>query len=89
MKHLFLYFGPLYFVYLLRTYCWQQLKRGEPEVFSMKRFLSLSFAVISVFAISFLPFRNHLPQILSRLVNSYITQHDSLTLTAYFPLEGV
>ncbi|TPX33389.1 hypothetical protein SmJEL517_g03746 [Synchytrium microbalum] len=62
MKHIFLYIAPAYFVYLLRQYCFTQ--QGS---FSIQRFISLGMVVLSVFMVSFGPFYDQLPQILSRL----------------------
>lgn len=59
LKHLFLYVAPTYFVYLLRNYCFTNSNRGfsvDLSSFSKNRFLKLSFAVTSIFLLSFGPF---------------------------------
>nr|CAH7718180.1 unnamed protein product [Callosobruchus chinensis] len=69
MKHIYIYLAPAYFVYLLRHYC----LRGPltlKTVISKSTFKSLTLlgsVVVSVIAATFLPFRDHLPQVISRL----------------------
>jgi alpha-1,3-glucosyltransferase len=67
-KHLFLYFAPFYFVYLLRNYCYSTSPKTE-NIFLLHRFLGLGLSVILVFALSFGPFvlMGQLGQVLSRL----------------------
>uniref|UniRef100_T1JIW9 Alpha-1,3-glucosyltransferase n=1 Tax=Strigamia maritima TaxID=126957 RepID=T1JIW9_STRMM len=72
LKHIYLYFAPAYFVYLLRSYCFLYSTRDGGVLwksFSIKNFTKLSFTVISVFAASFGPFiaKGQLNQVLSRL----------------------
>ncbi|KAL9655141.1 hypothetical protein ABK040_008917 [Willaertia magna] len=50
-KHLFLYIAPAYFIFLLKDYC---LREGNIINF-VKRFITLGFSVIFVFAASFGP----------------------------------
>lgn len=52
-KHLFAVAAPVYFVYLLRHYCWKGLVRG------FGRLLILGSLVVAVFAIAFGPFVYH------------------------------
>eukprot|EP00884_Botryococcus_braunii_P019288 jgi/Botrbrau1/6042/Bobra.0042s0025.2 len=61
MKHLFACLGPLYFIYLLRHFCW-----GPGFA---KRFVGLGAMVSAIFGISFGPFiwMGQLGQLLSRL----------------------
>lgn len=71
-KHIFLYTSPVYFVYLLRSYCFipnkSPSKQGQDR-FSIINFLKLGSSVVTVFGISLIPFllNNQLPQLLSRL----------------------
>ncbi|TPX59052.1 hypothetical protein PhCBS80983_g02703 [Powellomyces hirtus] len=60
-KHIYLYQAPAYFVYILRSYCF------DGGFFSLKRFAAIASSTLAVFAISFGPFVKHIPQILSRL----------------------
>lgn len=64
LKHLFAYAAPVYFVYMLRHYCFD---RGHN--FSLPRLLALAAVVGSVCAVSFGPFvaMGQLPQIMGRL----------------------
>ncbi|KIM68634.1 glycosyltransferase family 57 protein [Scleroderma citrinum Foug A] len=63
-KHIYMYLGPAYFVYLLRSYCMSASGQILPA-----RFISLANTVILIFAISLGPFilMGQLPQLLSRL----------------------
>lgn len=61
MKHIFIYVAPVYVFYLLRHYCF--LSKKAFIINSLK----LGILVLTVTAISFGPFINHLPQVLSRL----------------------
>jgi alpha-1,3-glucosyltransferase len=61
MKHIFLYIAPIYFVYLLKHYCFGDIKRFILNT------AKLGIVVITVTAISFGPFIDHLPQVMSRL----------------------
>lgn len=62
MKHIYLYIAPAFFVFILRRYT---LDRHFN--FSLTKFLSVASVVLSVFLISFGPFYQQLPQVLSRL----------------------
>nr|KAJ3418028.1 glycosyl transferase [Polyrhizophydium stewartii] len=61
-KHIYLYQAPAYFVYLLAGFCFT-----APFKFSIVRLASLGAVVVAVFAVSFGPFAQHIPQVLSRL----------------------
>ena len=49
-KHIFLYFAPAYFCFLLRNYIL------ETKNNRLKRFMTISMSVVSTFLISFIPF---------------------------------
>lgn len=71
-KHIFLYFVPPVFVFLLRGYCCTASAAGVPAGFSAVRFVTLGSAVLAVCALSFGPYvalggLEQLPQIISRL----------------------
>lgn len=61
MKHIFVYMAPVYFCYLLRHYCFQGFKEFAKNV------VKLGSVVLLVTTISFGPFIQHLPQVMSRL----------------------
>ncbi|CAG9864113.1 unnamed protein product [Phyllotreta striolata] len=69
LKHIYVYLAPAYFIYLLRQYC----LRGPLKfnaIFTcdtVRRFATLGMLVLSIFFVTFLPFYDHLPQVLSRL----------------------
>ncbi|KAL3279467.1 hypothetical protein HHI36_016977 [Cryptolaemus montrouzieri] len=69
LKHIYVYASPAYFIYLLKTYC--LCNRPISDVVLTQKCWSntikLGSVVIGVFVISFLPFYDHLPQIISRL----------------------
>lgn len=58
-KHIYAYAAPLYFVYLLRHYCFEKLPDSTSRKFSLKKFAILGISVITVFLISFGPFLWH------------------------------
>ncbi|XP_073833965.1 ALG6/ALG8 family glucosyltransferase xit [Musca autumnalis] len=60
-KHIFVYMAPAFGVYLLRHYCL------DPSKNPMFAFVKLLAAGLSPFAVSFGPFWQHIPQVLSRL----------------------
>jgi alpha-1,3-glucosyltransferase len=72
-KHIFLYIAPVYFVYLLKHYCFSNGSTHVSHIsygnFSFLRFLSLGGVVAAVFAASFGPFlwMGQMKQVLSRL----------------------
>uniref|UniRef100_A0A1B0FMS8 Alpha-1,3-glucosyltransferase n=1 Tax=Glossina morsitans morsitans TaxID=37546 RepID=A0A1B0FMS8_GLOMM len=61
LKHIYLYTAPAFGVYLLKFYCLDNKRSTFTSV------LKLTIAGLVPFAISFGPFWQHLPQILSRL----------------------
>ncbi|KAI9582158.1 probable dolichyl pyrophosphate Glc1Man9GlcNAc2 alpha-1,3-glucosyltransferase isoform X1 [Glossina fuscipes] len=61
LKHIYLYMAPAFGVYLLKFYCLDSKRSTFTSV------LKLTIAGLVPFAISFGPFWQHLPQILSRL----------------------
>ncbi|KAI8609501.1 glycosyl transferase [Chytriomyces sp. MP71] len=65
-KHIYLYQAPAYFVYILSSYCFVKSSGGQAS-FSFARFLNIGITVVSVFLVSFGPFYQHIPQVLSRL----------------------
>lgn len=52
-KHLFAVAAPVYFVYLLRHYCWKGLVKG------FRRLLVMGSVVVAVFAVAYGPFVYH------------------------------
>ncbi|OWR42492.1 dolichyl glycosyltransferase [Danaus plexippus plexippus] len=70
-KHIFLYIAPVYVVYLLRVYCFTiSSTDGVPtpwSTFSFGNLIKLGLAVLSVFSLSFGPFIDQIPQLISRL----------------------
>ncbi|KAK3747080.1 hypothetical protein RRG08_046467 [Elysia crispata] len=69
MKHIYIYIAPPYFVYLLRTYCFQRDRPVSFSTFSKTNFVNLASVVLVVFGLSFGPFVYHhqLGQVMSRL----------------------
>ncbi|KIY67436.1 glycosyltransferase family 57 protein [Cylindrobasidium torrendii FP15055 ss-10] len=63
-KHIYMYLAPAYFIYLLRSYCFDSTGRLQ-----IKHFLNLANSVILTFLLSFGPFAlmGQIPQVLSRL----------------------
>lgn len=79
-KHIFLYIAPAYFIFLLRSYCFQPSATEKKEKqlrifgvniwdFSPLKLMRLGVVVVLVFSLSFGPFiaMGQLPQVLSRL----------------------
>ncbi|CAH1971281.1 unnamed protein product [Acanthoscelides obtectus] len=69
LKHIYIYMAPAYFVYLLRHYCLRgplTLKTVTSKN-TFKNLALLGSVVVSVFIATYLPFWDHLPQIVSRL----------------------
>lgn len=62
MKHIFVYFAPVYAIYLIRSYCFSAGMKS-----SLHRLIKLAAVVLGISALSFGPFYNHIPQVLSRL----------------------
>ncbi|CAH1154980.1 unnamed protein product [Phaedon cochleariae] len=69
MKHIYIYMAPAYFIYLLRHYC-----IGGPlnfksicSVGTLKNLGLLGSIVLGIFIATFLPFHDHIPQVISRL----------------------
>lgn len=58
LKHIYLYVAPAFFIYLLRI-CF--------DTKSIRNFLRLAFIVITTFIVAYLPFIDHMDQILRRL----------------------
>lgn len=66
MKHIYIYMAPAYFVYLLCNYCFQfksAKKISLMDSFRVKNTIRLGCVVLMVFAITFLPFYDHIPQV--------------------------
>lgn len=61
MKHIFIYIAPVYFFFLLKNYCFGSFKQFTMNV------IKLGSVAVTVTAISFGPFIDHLPQVFSRL----------------------
>lgn len=61
MKHIYIYMAPVYFCFLLKHYCFGTVKDFVLNV------MKLGSIVLLVTAVSFGPFINHLPQVMSRL----------------------
>lgn len=65
LKHIYLYIAPVYFIYLLRSYCFETTK--QRLIFHWQRLISLSFTVISIFGLTYGPFFYQIEEVLSRL----------------------
>lgn len=63
MKHIFIYFAPAYFIYLLRSYCFN----GTQGSSVIMRISKLGTVVLGITGLSLGPFYDQLPQLLSRL----------------------
>uniref|UniRef100_A0AAG5CNQ8 Alpha-1,3-glucosyltransferase n=1 Tax=Anopheles atroparvus TaxID=41427 RepID=A0AAG5CNQ8_ANOAO len=63
LKHIFIYVAPVYVVYLLRFYCFRESTLGQ----ALMKLIKLGSVVVGVCLLSFGPFYNHIPQVLSRL----------------------
>ncbi|KAF7414955.1 hypothetical protein HZH68_003444 [Vespula germanica] len=60
LKHIYLYVAPAYIVWLLKSYC---INNGQ----FFKRIFTLAAIIATILILSFGPFINQLPQIISRL----------------------
>ncbi|ESQ39100.1 hypothetical protein EUTSA_v10001410mg [Eutrema salsugineum] len=62
-KHLFAVAAPVYFVYLLRHYCWSGLATG------FRRLVTIGAVVVAVFAVAYGPFIYHgqIQQVIKRM----------------------
>ncbi|KAL0839562.1 hypothetical protein ABMA28_016255 [Loxostege sticticalis] len=71
LKHINLYIAPVYVVYLLRAYCFTVSSEDGCHTpwysFSITNLIKLAISVVAVFGLSFGPFLDHLPQVISRL----------------------
>ncbi|KAJ0179334.1 hypothetical protein K1T71_005046 [Dendrolimus kikuchii] len=71
LKHIYLYVAPVYIVYLLRAYCFTISSADGVHTpwysFSIVNLIKLGLIVVTVFTVSFGPFIDHMPQVLSRL----------------------
>ncbi|XP_073964519.1 ALG6/ALG8 family glucosyltransferase xit [Choristoneura fumiferana] len=71
LKHIYLYVAPAYFVHLLRAYCFTISTNDGVHTpwysFSFINLFKVAIAVITIFVLSFGPFIDHIPQIISRL----------------------
>ncbi|XP_046394545.1 probable dolichyl pyrophosphate Glc1Man9GlcNAc2 alpha-1,3-glucosyltransferase isoform X1 [Ischnura elegans] len=73
LKHIFLYVSPVYFIYLLRNYCFQKRYPGTPFkpwfLQSLRQLVKLGLVVGLVFLVSFGPFiaMGEIKQVFSRL----------------------
>ena len=71
-KHLYLMLAPLYFVYLLRAYCFVEQENSKVPLFSLSKFIRLGVATVVTLLIPFVPVlandpAGQLKQILARL----------------------
>ncbi|KAJ3019174.1 UNVERIFIED_CONTAM: hypothetical protein HDU68_010798 [Siphonaria sp. JEL0065] len=64
-KHIYLYQAPAYFIFLLSRFCFVEAKGSYS--FSISRFIQIGVSVVAVFLVSFGPFIQHIPQVVSRL----------------------
>uniref|UniRef100_A0A182QQX6 Alpha-1,3-glucosyltransferase n=1 Tax=Anopheles farauti TaxID=69004 RepID=A0A182QQX6_9DIPT len=64
LKHIFIYVAPVYMVYLLRFYC---IRDSRTVVQALVKLIKLGMVVLGVCLLSFGPFYEHIPQLLSRL----------------------
>lgn len=60
LKHIFIYVAPVYVVYLLRFYCFRNAG-------AILKLIKLGVLVAGVCLLSFGPFYDHIPQVISRL----------------------
>ncbi|XP_018321330.1 probable dolichyl pyrophosphate Glc1Man9GlcNAc2 alpha-1,3-glucosyltransferase isoform X2 [Agrilus planipennis] len=72
LKHIYIYMGPTYFVYLLHNYCFDKVHKSSSfkdllNSFSFINTAKLGAVVIGVFLVTYLPFIDQLGQVLSRL----------------------
>ena len=67
LKHIYLYISPVYFIFLLKIYCFSKSFETKEVRFHFQNFVKLGISVVTVFVVCFAPFIYHLPQVLSRL----------------------
>nr|CAG4651009.1 EOG090X06YP [Simocephalus serrulatus] len=65
LKHIYLYIAPVYFVYLLRSYCVEIHK--SKLIFHFQRLVKLGAVVVATFTLTYGPFIGQFQQVLSRL----------------------
>lgn len=53
-KHIYLYIAPVFFIFLLRAYCFKQTDSGSLS-FAPTRFISLGFTIVTIMALAFGP----------------------------------
>lgn len=63
MKHIYIYLAPAYFVFLLKNHCY----KAENLKKSVKNFVGLGSVVLAVFIMTYLPFADHIGQVVERL----------------------
>lgn len=66
MKHIYVYLAPAYFVYLLRNYCMATNLNNKSILYSVsaKNVATLGSLVLSVFFITYIPFYDHIGQVI-------------------------
>ncbi|KAI9348721.1 glycosyl transferase [Zopfochytrium polystomum] len=64
-KHIYLYQAPAVFFYILSAYCFVKTEKGVS--FSPVNLVKIGIVTVAVFALSFGPFYQHIPQLMSRL----------------------
>lgn len=70
MKHIYLYIAPVFFIYLLRNFCFKSKTNNVRDLFqsfAFRNFVRLGSIVLLISVISFGPFIYDIKQVLSRL----------------------